>query len=157
MEARVLKTDQIHQLNVASYMYDVLKQRKYPMLRPSHCISHPSHHYLTKNSNEMLLTFPRVEAIRLNFEYQFVKVWLEEPEYIKGKRSYLQFKNVLSELYLEQFCSSPLLSAAYSLLYLFLYICQIFHRSGKEMYAKLRLIGMIFVYMIYKTLVVSML
>ena len=102
-DAKILKIDQIYQLNVASYMYNILKQRKYPMLRPSLCISYPSHNYLTRNSNEMLLPFPRVEAIRMNFKYQFVKVWLEVPEYIKCKRTFRQFRNSLSEFYLTQY------------------------------------------------------
>ena len=37
---------------------------------------------LTRNSNEMLLPIPRFEALRMNFKYQFVKVWLEVPEYL---------------------------------------------------------------------------
>ena len=70
------------------------------MLRPSLCISYPIHNYLTRNINEILLPFLRVEAIRMNFKYEFVKVWLEVPEYIKCKRSFLQFRNALSEFYL---------------------------------------------------------
>ena len=53
------------------------------MLRKSLCISYPSHNYLTRNSNETLLPFLRDETIRMNFKYNFVKVWLEVPEYIK--------------------------------------------------------------------------
>ena len=54
------------------------------MLGPSLCISYPSQNYIiTRNSNGMLLPFPRVEALRMNFKYQFVKVWLEASEYIK--------------------------------------------------------------------------
>ena len=83
-----IKIDQIYQLDVGSYMYSILKQRKYPMLRPCLCISYPSHKYLARRNNEMLLPFPRVEAIRMNFKYQFVKVWLEVPEYIKCKRTF---------------------------------------------------------------------
>ena len=67
------------------------------MLRTSLCISYPSYNYLTMNSNEMLLPFPRVEAISMNFKYQFVKVWLKVPDYIKCKRSYLQLRKALSE------------------------------------------------------------
>ena len=78
-DAKILKKYRIFQLNVASYMYNILKQSKYIMLRPYFCISYPSHNYLTRTSNEMLLTFPRIEAIWMNSRYQFVKVWLDVP------------------------------------------------------------------------------
>ena len=73
------------------------------MLRLSHSKSYHSHNYLTRNSNEMLLPFPGVEGIRMNFKYKFVKVWLNVPEYIKCKRTYMQFRNSLSEFYLAQY------------------------------------------------------
>ena len=48
-----------------------------------------NYNYLTRNSNEMLLPFPRVGIIWMNFKYKFVIVWLEVLEYIKCQRSYL--------------------------------------------------------------------
>ena len=97
-----LKIDQIYQINFVSYMYNILKQRNYPMLAPSLCISYPSLNCLTRSSNVMLLPFRRVEAIRMKFKYQFVKAWLEVPKYIKYKQSYMQFRNAKSEFYLAQ-------------------------------------------------------
>ena len=38
----------------------------------------------------MLSPFPRVEAIRMNFEYQFVKVRLEVSEFVKRQTIVLQ-------------------------------------------------------------------
>ena len=49
-------------------------------------MSYPSHNYNTRNNTDMLLPYPRVEAIRMNFRYQFVKVWRRIPEYIKCQR-----------------------------------------------------------------------
>ena len=77
-----------------------LKPGIYPTLRQSLSISYSSHNYLVRISNEMLLPFHRVEAIRMNLKYQLIKVWLEVREFIKSKRSYLQFKNALWDLYL---------------------------------------------------------
>ena len=67
-------------------------------LIPSPCISHPSHNFFTRNNNEMLLLIPRVVSFRMIFNYKFVKVWLEVPEIVKCQRSYLLFKNALSQL-----------------------------------------------------------
>ena len=108
-EARILKIYLIYKLNVAYYLYNILNQGKYPTLRPSLCISYPSNKYVTKNSNEVLLLFPWVEAIRMNFKYQFVEVWLKMPDFIKFQRSYQQFKKASSELYLAHCYYSSLL------------------------------------------------
>ena len=64
-------------------MCNILKHNKYPTLRSFLYVSYPSHNYHTRNNNDMLLPYPRVEAIRMNFRYQFVKVWRGNPEYVK--------------------------------------------------------------------------
>ena len=84
-------------------MCKILIQEKHPLLRSSPCVSCLSHNHLKRNSNDMLLPFPRVKAIRMNFIYQFVKVRLEMPKLITCERSYLQFKNTLSGFYLVQY------------------------------------------------------
>ena len=71
----------------------VLKHNKYPTLKSSLYMSYPSHNYHTRNSNDMLLPYLRVEATRMNFCYQFVKVWLGVPDYIKYQRHYQSFEN----------------------------------------------------------------
>ena len=102
-ETRILNFGQFYNLNEASYMYNILNQGKYPTLRASLCISYPSHNYVTRNNNEMFLLFPRVEAIRMNFKYQYVKVWLEMPEFIKSQRTFLQLKNAVPEFSLAHY------------------------------------------------------
>ena len=64
-------------------MYNILKHDKHPTPRPSLYMSHPSRNYHTRNNNDLLLPYPRVEAIQINFRYQFVKVCFRVPEYIK--------------------------------------------------------------------------
>ena len=82
-ERRILKIDDIYELTAASYMYNILRHIIYPTLKSSLCIYYPSHNYHTRNNNDMLLSYPKVEAIRTNFRDQFVKVWRGVPEYIK--------------------------------------------------------------------------
>ena len=51
----------------------------------------------------MLLPNPRVEAFRMNFRYQFVKVWRGVPGYVKCQQTYAIFKNALADYYLLQY------------------------------------------------------
>ena len=67
-ETRILKIDDIYKLTAASYMYNILKHNKYPTLRSSLYMSYPSHNYHTRNE-DMLVPYPRVEAIWMNFRY----------------------------------------------------------------------------------------
>ena len=131
-EGRNLKIDKTYQLKVASYMSNILKQSKYPMLGPFIFISNPRHNYLTRNNIEMLVPFPRVETIRMKFKYQFVKVWLEVPEFVKCKQTYLQFRNALSEFYLEQYWCSPLLTPVYIYFYFFFIFLSFFVEVVKK-------------------------
>ena len=83
-------------------MFKIFIQARYPTLRSSPYMSRPSHSYHTINSNDMLLPYPRVEAIRMIFRCQLIKVWREFPESIKCQRSYPMFKIALTEFYLSQ-------------------------------------------------------
>ena len=102
-ETGILKNEDIYKLTEALYMYNIFKYNKYPCLRFSLYMSYPSHDYHTRNNNDMLLPSPRVEAIRMNFFYQFVKVWLGIPEYIKCQRTCAKFNNALTDYYLSRY------------------------------------------------------
>ena len=52
----------IYKSNVGSYLFDILKQAKYPMLRSSPYISYLNQNYHTRISNDILLPYPRVEG-----------------------------------------------------------------------------------------------
>ena len=76
---RILKIDDFYNLTVASYMYNFLKHIKYPTLRSSLYMSYPSHNYRTRNSNDMLLPYPRVDAILINIAISLSKFGSESP------------------------------------------------------------------------------
>ena len=90
-------------------MYNISKQGNDPALRLWPCLFHHSYNFVMRNSNEMLLLFPRVGAILMNFKHKFVKVRLEAPEFIKCQRSYLLFKSALTEFCFAPYGCSPLL------------------------------------------------
>ena len=100
---KILKIADIYRMNAASYMYSVLKHGKYPTLRSTLDVSYPNHEYSTRGRNDLILPFPRIEAVRMNFKYQFIKVWSELPENIKSQRTSRSFKRVLMEYYLDQY------------------------------------------------------
>ena len=102
-ETRIFKIDDNYKLTAASYMYNILKHYKYPTLRSSVYMLYPSHNNHTRNNTDMLLPYPKVEAIRINFRYQFVKVWRRIPEYIKCQRTCASFKNALTDYFLSQY------------------------------------------------------
>ena len=90
-------------LKAALYMYNILRHKKYHTLRSSLYMSCPSHNYHTWNNNDLLLPYPRVETIRMNFRYQMGKVWLRISEYIKCQRTWASFKNALIDNYLSRY------------------------------------------------------
>ena len=102
-QAIVLKRGHIYKLNVASNMFNILKDGKYPTLTSSFYMLHPRYSYHTWNSNDMSLPYPRVEGIMMNYQYHFIKVWLVIPWTIKRKRSYTTFKSALTEFYSSQY------------------------------------------------------
>ena len=64
---------------------------------------YPIHNYQTRNNNDKLLPHLRVEAIRKNFRYQFVKVWLGVTEYTKCQWTCASFRNALTDYYFSRY------------------------------------------------------
>ena len=94
------------------------------MLRRSVCISYPSPNSPTTKTIKLSILLPKVEAIRINFRFEFDNVWFEMSEFIKCKRSY---RNLL--LY---YCKSYVLRRPQSLYDCFLVDCgfiYVFYKS----------------------------
>ena len=58
-------------------------------------IKFPQHSHLTRSSGSLLTPFPRVEAIRMSYKYQFVQIWNEIPSTIRESRSLKLFRKSL--------------------------------------------------------------
>ena len=99
----ILKLTDIHRLYVCMYMYKVIKLNMCPTLQFNLDLSYPAHAYSTRCSNDLVLPFPRVEAIRLNFKYQCVKLWNGVPESIKSLTSLRRFKKTLISTMLNEY------------------------------------------------------
>ena len=103
-------------------MLYISKHNKFPTLRSSLYMSYPRYNYHTRNNNEMIQPYSRLEAIRMNFGYQFIKFWLGVPEYNKCQRTWTSFKCSPTDYYLSRYWRLyyPILSAVY-----FLFVCKL--------------------------------
>ena len=68
---KILKFKDIYRLKVATHMFKLEKLNCAPYLQNIINLSHPSHSHNTRSQNLLELPFPRVESIRMNFQYQF--------------------------------------------------------------------------------------
>ena len=86
--AKILKLGDIYRLRVGAYMYKICNANSVPTLKNALCLHFPDHGYSTRGSNTLVVPFPRVKSIRINFNYQFVEVWKYVPENIRASRSF---------------------------------------------------------------------
>ena len=102
-KSRILKLAEIHRFNVAVYMFKIIKLGECQHLSRLLEIVYPNHTYGTRNIDKLILPLPRINSVRINFEYQFLKLWNEVPNYMKDITSLRRFKkeyfNYLIEFY----------------------------------------------------------
>ena len=67
---KILKIADVHTFYSALSMYKIVKLYSYPMIDYYIELNHYSHSYDTRNRNRLILPFPRVNAIKINFTYQ---------------------------------------------------------------------------------------
>ena len=61
------------------------------------------HDYETRGRDEYRTPFPRVDAIRRNYKYQFLDIWRQIPNYIRESTSLKQFKRQLTNKFLDTY------------------------------------------------------
>ena len=99
----MLKITDIHRFYCALYMFRLIKSNSCPTLNDCVNISYPSHEHDTRGRNRLVLPFPRVEATRINYEYQLTNIWNEVPEVIKNEDSAKKFKRLLKDFYISHY------------------------------------------------------
>ena len=92
----LLKLVDIHKLYASIYMFKVIKLNSCEAIGNNLDLRRPHHQYLTRNRDRLLTPFPRVNAIKFNFQYQFTNVWNEVPDEIKNVRTLRLFKKKLT-------------------------------------------------------------
>ena len=76
---KILKLPDVYRLKVAIYMFKILKYRMFKSVADSLSLKLPSHRYPTSTRSNFVLPFPRTNAIKINYKYQFIKIWNSIP------------------------------------------------------------------------------
>ena len=100
---KILKLPDIHRLHVGLYMYRVVRMNACPTLQLNLDLKYPQHNYGTRNRNDPIVPFPRVDCIKINFQYQTIKIWNDLPPVIRDSNSLGIFKKKLIEYALAQY------------------------------------------------------
>ena len=89
---KLLKIIDIYKLYCSIHMFRLLVLNQNPHLQNNIIINHRHHEYDTRNRNLLVAPFPRVDAIKYNFQFQFVDIWNQVPDAIKQCISLRNFK-----------------------------------------------------------------
>ena len=84
-------------------MYKICNTNSVPTLKNALDLHFPDHGYSTRGSNTLVVPFPRVESIKINFKYQFLKVWNDVPENIRASISLAIFRNSLKQHFMNSY------------------------------------------------------
>ena len=76
-------------------MFKALKYNKNPVVASSIECIFPEHNYSTRNRHRMIVPFPRIGAIKMNFRFAFVSIWNSIDSDIRETRSLRTFKRNL--------------------------------------------------------------
>ena len=87
------------------YMFKIINFGKYETLHDKLDILHPEHGHLTRSrdNEQLLVPFPRVDAIKINFQYQFISIWNSIPINLKTLPTVNSFKKALTQHYVNMY------------------------------------------------------
>ena len=100
---KILKLPDVYRLKVNVFMYRMLKLDEFPSIRRNLRLEYATLSYGTRYAGNLIPPFPRVEAIRINFQYQFINVWNSTPLAIKALPNFRSFKRALIDFYLNSY------------------------------------------------------
>ena len=96
---KLLKLEDIHKFYAAIYMYKIIILRTSSIIQQNE-LEYLNHEYNTRGRDQLILPFPRVNAVRLNYKYQCVKVWNELPLEIRNSQRIGIFKKKVTDYFL---------------------------------------------------------
>ena len=102
-ELQILKANDMYKLKVGCFMYRLINNDISPSLSNYLNLHSASHGINTRHRNDLIVPFPSVENIRLNFKYQFISVWNLVPQQIKNCQTLSQFKNAYKKYLLSRY------------------------------------------------------
>ena len=100
---KLLKLKDIHSLYAGMYMYRVTVLNQCPTAQANLNLNYPDHGYNTRARDNPRLPFPRVDAVKINYNYQFVDTWNSIPENIKSKATLKAFKTNLCNYFINSY------------------------------------------------------
>ena len=84
-------------------MFKVCKNAEVSYLRNSITAVTPAHRYETRSRSNLVLPFPRVEAVRVGYQYQFIKVWNGIPASLRQIDDLKSFKREITEHFINAY------------------------------------------------------
>ena len=102
-DAKILKIKDLHELHCLCYMYRAIYKNSVPTLQNNLDLKTPNHPHLTRSRNKFILPFPRVENIRINYQYQMTNKWNNLPENMKTIPSLSIFKKSITNHIIERY------------------------------------------------------
>ena len=92
-----LQLADVHRLRAALHMYKCLKTNQNSFVSDCVALEQASHSHQTRHHDRLMEPFPRVESVRVNYEYQFIHIWNGLPYEIRESESTACFKRSLKE------------------------------------------------------------
>ena len=89
----ILKLNDLHSFYAGIYMYKIIKLNQCPTVQMNLNLIFSEHGYNTRNVNNPRTPFPRVNAVRMNYNFQLVAKWNVIPDHIKSHNSISRFKS----------------------------------------------------------------
>ena len=102
-EMKILKVFDLYKFHCAVHMFKIIQQNSNEYIRDAVNLIPASHNYHTRNRDRLRTPFPRVEAVRFNFEYQFIEIWENIPISIRNSISLKTFKKLLSSHFIDMY------------------------------------------------------
>ena len=100
---KILKLKDIHRFCASIHMYKIINLNSCPSLQNNITLREPEHNHFTRNRNNLVTPFPRVDNVKINYKYQCISIWNALPNHVKSEASLSKFKKSLSKYFLEMY------------------------------------------------------
>ena len=100
---KLLKLPDIHRLQAGIHMFKVENLGTNESVAETLPLEAASHDHYTRNRSNLRTPFPRVEAIRQNYQYQFGTVWNNLPDHLMEGQNLKLFKRNIIDYFIEPY------------------------------------------------------
>ena len=99
----ILRIDDLFKWRCSVYMFKILKYNMYPTLQECLNLLTLNHGHNTRNINNFMLPYPRVNCIRTSFKYQFVSIFNDIDDELKNSSNTKIFKSLYKTFILNSY------------------------------------------------------